>query len=176
MLKLLLFSIEPETDDFLQQKLKYLFEKGTCMDFSANRRLLNESAACWITLVQELESSGFSIPDFSKTPSGKPFCKGNPVYFSVSHTDGLGAVLICDVPCGIDIEPIRHWNPKSRHRFDCLNACADDSLCTREWTRREAAAKMDDQPLASILKKESLDGYFFSLQWQNAWISGCRKE
>ena len=85
--------------------------------------------------------------------SGKPFIKGNPIYFSVSHTDIMVVCAYSDAPVGIDIElnrPVlvsaqeRICTPEEWEYLNVPKSDAERSLRFFEiWTRKEAIFKLD---------------------------------
>ena len=76
--------------------------------------------------------SGRAVGELRHAPNGRPIADG--AYISVSHTDGMSAIALADVPVGIDVER------KDRPISQALGAIAD-------WTRKEAYAKMQGSGL-----------------------------
>lgn len=85
------------------------------------------------------------------SPSGKPYVEGNPVYFSVSHSENLVACVVSDRPVGIDVEFVRPIAPSIQERI-CTDAELkhlrsfknDEERNLRFftlWTRKEALFK-----------------------------------
>ncbi|MBO5213155.1 MAG: 4'-phosphopantetheinyl transferase superfamily protein [Clostridia bacterium] len=85
------------------------------------------------------------------SPSGKPYVEGNPVYFSLSHSENVVACVVADRPVGIDVEVIRPIKPSIQERI-----CTDHELVYLRasenpeernlrfltlWTRKEAVFK-----------------------------------
>ena len=60
---------------------------------------------------------------FDKTETGKPYAKGLPVEFNISHSGDMVVCAVDDKPVGIDIEEIRPMDLKvAKH------VCTDDEL------------------------------------------------
>lgn len=55
-----------------------------------------------IPLKKEVE--GFVPEDFLEGEKGKPYLKGHPVHFNVSHSELLWLCMVGESPCGIDIQ------------------------------------------------------------------------
>ncbi len=62
-----------------------------------------------------LKENGIEKYEFIKNDNGKPFLKGIPIFFSISHTDGFCAVCISDTEVGVDCEKI---NSSYREKID----------------------------------------------------------
>ena len=77
---------------------------------------------------------------------GKPFIASSdadptPPHFSITHTNGLIACAVSDVPVGIDAEPlVRSISEKLRSRILAKEERTDDLLCT--WVQKEAYLKL----------------------------------
>ena len=91
---------------------------------------------------------------------GKPYFKGSNLKFSISHSCGMVACAISDNgEVGIDVEvaditPSRAEGIAARFfsAADIKRTSGDVEAFKREWTRKEAAAKMHGMPLAEYLK------------------------
>ena len=73
-----------------------------------------------------------------KSQSGKPYFLGCPYHFSITHTDGLVAVAISDLPVGIDAES-KNRRISNAVAFRFLRK---DTASIEDWTRYEAVGKM----------------------------------
>ena len=71
----------------------------------AEKRKIEHSVA--YSLLQKMLSS-HKITDYeiSRNENGKPYIDGANIHFSISHTDGLCAVVLSDTEVGIDCEKI----------------------------------------------------------------------
>jgi len=85
---------------------------------------------------------------------GRPFVKGDPVYFSMSHTGDLLVVAVDDHPVGIDAEFMkeRDFAKLSAWFFGESIPGRDDFY--RRWTRFEAGLKLAGLPLFSTTAQE----------------------
>ena len=88
------------------------------------------------------ELYGAPLPMVEKDVNGKPFFPDRPdIYFSLSHTKSHVMVVIGDIPCGCDIEAIRH-----------VRAGLPERVCSREelsffdffqcWVLKESFIKL----------------------------------
>ena len=92
--------------------------------------------------------------------SGKPCLEGSRIKFSLSHSCGKVACAISDDgEVGVDIEageiaPARANSIAARFfsKDEALRLSGDTEAFRREWTRKEAAAKMLGIPLSEYLK------------------------
>ena len=92
--------------------------------------------------------------------SGKPYLEGSSLKFSLSHSCGKVACAISDNgEVGVDIEageiaPARADGIAARFfsKDEVLRLSGDTEAFRREWTRKEAAAKMLNLPLSEYLK------------------------
>ena len=104
--------------------------------------------------------------EIKRTYNGKPYIEGNPVFFSISHSGGDGVFLICDTPCGVDLEVLKE------RKFDSYYK----RLSTREraeiggnlkafltnWVAKEAYIKYIGGTVAHDLKRlEYYDGTLY---------------
>jgi len=69
---------------------------------------------------------------------GKPYIERDGVYFNLTHTDGLAAAAVGEVPVGIDAELDRPLSAAMRGRWLC--GCGEDDGIL-EWTQRESYGK-----------------------------------
>ena len=96
----------------------------------------------------------------ARREGGKPYFQGSILKFSISHSDGIIACAISDNgEVGIDIEAsdidTKRANSIAARFFsaaDISHLSGDAEAFKREWTRKEAAAKMYGMPLAEYLK------------------------
>ena len=58
-------------------------------------------------LSEILEERTGHAPEILKTGVGKPFLDGNPLCFSISHSDGRAVIAVSSRPVGVDIELCR---------------------------------------------------------------------
>jgi phosphopantetheine--protein transferase-like protein len=119
------------------------------------------SLTAWHSLSLLIEKNGYAKDDTSveRTDSGKPIFTSLPLYFSLSHTEGIACSALCDASVGIDIEWIdrerridaiaeRFFIPEERYAIDS----ADDRYRAffALWTKKEPFAKLTGKGLASV--------------------------
>lgn len=104
----------------------------------------SESYAVWNLLYKVLQENGIEPGTVSFTEKGKPFFLGNHVYFSLTHTKGICAVSVADVPTGIDAEISNRVIPEKVLKrvlsSEELELCGEDPVLG--WCRKEAIAKL----------------------------------
>ncbi|MBV1941963.1 4'-phosphopantetheinyl transferase superfamily protein [Streptomyces sp. BV286] len=84
-------------------------------------------------------------------PHGRPAVEGNPVHFSLSHSDGLGLVAFAASPVGVDIERVpppevaeevgRALHPRERDELRGYPPPERPGVFARTWARKEAYLK-----------------------------------
>lgn len=132
------------------------------------------SLSAWNLLAEALRRSGTGeLPCVHFFASGKPAFSGSPLHFSIAHSGNLAAVLLSDVPCGVDIELIR---PEvSRKLYDgCLapreKQRADLDFFTF-WTRKECIGKLLGCGIdAHPAQTDTLSPEFASLQFHTETV------
>jgi len=94
------------------------------------------------------EVFGISVSAFCVDENGKPYIDEDGVWFNISHSGEYVACVVSDVPCGIDIQKIKEYNPRLARKV-----CSDEEIAiigngdsasefTRLWTEKEAVVKM----------------------------------
>lgn len=90
-------------------------------------------------------------------PRGKPYLKGNPVYFNISHGGGLAACAVENCPVGLDLEALRQFRPALAKRAftpaerQLAQASPDpDGALTQLWTCKESLMKLSGQGMAEL--------------------------
>jgi 4'-phosphopantetheinyl transferase len=95
------------------------------------------------------DSNWFDFTDLElkKTKSGKPYFEGNPLYFSISHTEEIWSCLIHHENVGLDIQKKKKTNfEKLANRFfldeeiKFVRDNGDDGFFDI-WVRKEACIK-----------------------------------
>lgn len=83
---------------------------------------------------------------------GKPEIHGNPVFFNISHTDGMLVLAVGPCPLGVDIQAEdprrdrdalvdRYFNDAERRQYHALPAELRPAAFLRGWTSKEAWVK-----------------------------------
>lgn len=105
-------------------------------------------------LIERKIGEGFEI---KTTRNGKPYIEGNPIYFSVTHSQGFAFIVLCDRPVGVDYEVIRErkfsavlsrFTPRE---IEDISGATEKFL--KNWVAKEAYVKMIGGTLAHDLKR-----------------------
>ncbi|MEG2164039.1 MAG: 4'-phosphopantetheinyl transferase superfamily protein [Bacteroidales bacterium] len=148
------------------------------------------SALAYLLLVKGLkEKSVFKgVPDFQYGEYGKPYLIGyEGVEFNISHCSGGVAVVVDDVPVGVDIEDVTPFDNEIAKRV--CNSEEYDMVCSsnspahefcRLWTMKEAVLKyygvgIDDVIVKNILTNEDTDLKSYRLN-DGEIFSVCRQK
>lgn len=126
------------------------------------------------------------------TSAGKPYAKGLPVNFSISHSGDYAVCAVSDVEIGIDIEKKRTVHPRAYEKF-CTESEAryingNEDGFFRIWTLKEAYFKCVGTGLGSDIKdvsfeingseitcsEKGFDFFFFTVD-ENYICSICKK-
>ena len=104
--------------------------------------------------------------EIKRTENGKPYFEGNPLFFSITHSDDSALIATCDRPIGVDMELIRLRNfDATLKRFserERDEIGADTLKFLKNWTAKEAYIKMLGGTLAEDLKRlEYFDGELY---------------
>lgn len=119
-----------------------------------------ERRAGWGLLRMACRERGKQLPVDIKSamyvgPHGKPFLKGDPFYYNISHSRGLAACAVEDSPVGVDVERRRVFSDALAERV-CTPAEAAlvgagpdrDSTLTHLWTAKESHMKFTGMGMA----------------------------
>lgn len=129
-----------------------------------------ERAVGMLLLKQTLRELGVGSYGVETLPTGKPMLTGAPYYFSVSHSGGLCALALSDLPVGIDLQNLSAFDLipdterfakrflASDERKAFLQEPTREQLC-RLWTRKEALAKLLGRTLNTSLSSLSSFGF-----------------
>ncbi len=159
--------------------------------FRQTRDRENCLASC-LLLKYALKENGISDFELETDENGKPYIKGQDIFFNISHCR-LGTVAtVSKSPVGVDIQDIVPFDEKiirrvgSEAEIDFIrNSDEPDRAFTRIWTLKEAAAKCDGRGI-KILKdfsfgtaEKSFTKYgrkFTSFDFENLVVSVCGSE
>ena len=111
--------------------------------------------------VEILLSRKLSPFTIRRTPNGKPYIEGNPLYFSVSHSYNHAVIALCDKPVGIDLEyydkngRLKKYSSVLKRFTEREKQEIGDSFAAFfiNWVIKEAYIKMTGGTLAKDLKK-----------------------
>lgn len=96
------------------------------------------SLAAGLLLRHSLFLQGFFDPTLSVDAKGRPFIEGDPVFFSLSHSEDYAACAVSRYPVGVDIQRVVPVRERVIRRF-----------CTGE--EQEWLASQPDQTTAAVL-------------------------
>ena len=95
-----------------------------------------------------------------RSPLGKPYFEGNPLYVSLSHTENKVILVIADFPVGIDLEKEERALPseKMQHKLGKKHfSPAENAEIARGkisflemWVKKEAAVKLTGDGLSGM--------------------------
>lgn len=102
---------------------------------------------------------GASDVELAYDKLGKPFAKGLPVHFSVSHSGNYAVCAVSDSEIGIDIEKIRPINHRTAERFategEKKYISTKPDAFFEIWTLKEAYFKCIGTGLGADIKNVS---------------------
>ncbi len=114
--------------------------------------------------------TGYGIDSYSYRfgRRGKPYIKGEDVFFSISHSGSYVVCCVSDSEVGCDIEKIKEYNPKVAKRFfteaevQLIEKSDDkDSLFVRLWTLKESILKKHGTGISGGLATYDFADYAF---------------
>lgn len=138
-----------------------------------NAKLKEESYAAWSTLYTILKKE-YQVSDFNirYNQYQKPYIKD--LYFNISHSNKMIAIIISNEECGIDIEYINPYKDITnlKKRFHINN---NDEFY-KQWTRKEAYFKkigtgikisslFEEAKEISTIKVQDNDGNFYYVSY-----------
>ena len=101
---------------------------------------------------------------------GRPYVKGNPIFFSMSHTGDFIVMAVDNNPVGIDVELMKPRNFAKLSAWFFGETIPDCENFYRRWTRYEAGLKLagstlfsKDVPEPKYLHSEIIGNYMLSL-------------
>ena len=91
-----------------------------------------------------------------RTPNGKPYIDGDPLYFSLSHSKNVTVIAISDEPVGVDLEFTgRKKYSATLSRFTARERAkiTDETDFLHAWVAKESFIKLIGGTLAHDLKR-----------------------
>jgi 4'-phosphopantetheinyl transferase len=79
-------------------------------------------------------------PELEKAEDGRPLLRNSPLNVSISHTDGLAAVMLGDGPVSVDVQAVSPRIMKLRERYlkpGELSMASDMETATLLWAAKE---------------------------------------
>ena len=125
----------------------------------------------WLMLEKLLKPLGVNDMEFVYNEHGKPLLKHHPdMHFNLSHCKNGIAVVVDNVPVGIDIESLRHVDDTlmrytmNTEELEAIKA-SDNPLATfiSLWTQKEAVLKLRSTGISTDLHRV-LDGNGYRLE------------
>ena len=106
---------------------------------------------------------GITKPTVLKNENGKPYVNFDGVHFSISHTLGLVACVVADIPVGVDCELIKTKRTNEIEKFanrffveneiEFLKNSHNPSFdFLKIWTGKEATIKKQGSNMAQVKK------------------------
>lgn len=116
--------------------------------------------------------------------NGKPYIRGNPFYFNISHSHRYVMLLISDVPCGIDVQKQIPYKEKLANRvlhtkelavIDHFREMTSSALLTLLWSGKEAYLKYTGQGIRYAMSDLDISAY--PKTWERiSAASSCGRE
>ena len=116
-----------------------------------------------------------------KTKNGKPYFKGNNIYFNISNKDNITVAVTSSKPVGIDIERLTFKSSVVKHFFskneqEIIKNSLDKELdFTTIWVKKEAYIKYLGLDLTSIRKIDTTKITGFMIKKYKEYIIGIKE-
>ena len=144
--------------------------------YLSERKPGSESYAVWNLLYKTLMDNGLEIGEVGFTSTGKPYFVNSNIYFSLSHSSGICAVSIADVPTGIDVEKT---DRKISDSVLKKVLSEDEYRCLKEypvtgWCKKEAASKIEGDGLLESHAISIIDPNTIEFAEYDAVVAGIK--
>lgn len=134
------------------------------LDRADLRRGFLLSRALLRKVLADVSGAAGQAPRFARAPSGRLLLEAPAGWHvSLSHTDGLVAVVAATAPCGVDIERVRdarvaavaarYFAPEEAAQLAAVDAATARRDFFRLWTLKEAAVKALGEGLAGNMAR-----------------------
>lgn len=116
-----------------------------------------------------------------KTKNGKPYFKGNNIYFNISNKDNITVAVTSSKPVGIDIERLIFKSSVVKHFFskneqEIIKNSLDKELdFTTMWVKKEAYIKYLGLDITSIRKIDTTKITGFTIKKYKEYIIGIKE-
>lgn len=116
-----------------------------------------------------------------KTKNGKPYFKGNNIYFNISNKDNITVAVTSSKPVGIDIERLIFKSSVVKHFFskneqEIIKNSLDKELdFTTIWVKKEAYIKYLGLNITSIRKIDTTKITGFTIKKYKEYIIGIKE-
>lgn len=150
---------------------------------AADGQQKKESALAWAIVRMLCKRRGVP-PEFTFGAKGKPFVKGNPFYFSISHSNGFVLVAESDHPLGADTELVTGKDhsriyPRvlNKNELVAIKGRDDENeLFFRLWTLKESTLKQSGEGLSGGMAGLDFSGFLFENSFElNGLHYHCEK-
>ncbi len=148
------------------------------------------SNKAWSYLFQILKQD-FNIEvnqnDIIYNEYNKPYIKDNPIYFNISHSKDIIAIIISDCECGIDIEYIDYQKDVEKLALKIMNnteikhfnkVINKHKYFYKIWTKKETYFKIkgtgiDFKDLTEYINLKNIKSYIYINKKDKYYISFC---
>ena len=145
----------------LELSLKYINYDENMSSCQRRKKEHDEAYALLFNMLKK--HFGLINPQILKSENGKPYVLDHGVYFSISHTSGLVAVAVANVPVGVDCELLSERSADEIKRFasrfftqgELEHLCAhgfDTLEFFKLWTGKEAVIKKRGSNMSDLKK------------------------
>lgn len=116
-----------------------------------------------------------------KNKNGKPYFKGNDIYFNISNKDNITVAVTSSKPIGIDIERLTFKEGVVKHFFreseqEIIKNSLDKELdFTTIWVKKEAYIKYLGLDITSIRKIDTTTITGFTIKKYQEYIIGIKE-
>lgn len=116
-----------------------------------------------------------------KTKNGKPYFKGNNIYFNISNKDNITVAVTSSKPVGIDIERLTFKEGVVKRFFrkseqEIIKNSLDKELdFTTIWVKKEAYLKYLGLDITSIRKIDTTKIMGFTIKKYKEYIIGIKE-
>lgn len=116
-----------------------------------------------------------------KTKNGKPYFKGNNIYFNISNKDNITVAVTSSKPVGIDIERLTFKEGVVKRFFrkseqEIIKNSLDKELdFTTMWVKKEAYLKYLGLDITSIRKIDTTKITGFTIKKYKEYIIGIKE-
>ena len=142
-------------------------ERQAKIDRLSSEKEKRLSLAAELLLIRALRDIGISRLELEYGDRGKPYIKGDPVFFNISHSNERVICAISPYEVGCDVELIAECDPEKARRFfapreyDYISSLKDAKKMRDEffrlWTLKESFIKATGDGLSLPLKSFELE-------------------
>ena len=147
-------------------------EKASDIAKIKNEKPNKETLLAWTLLRYAMKEDGKAIFDVDFSKNGKPYLKNCPLFFNLTHSEGLVCCAVCQSEVGIDAEMPKPCRKNVIKRVLCeneINSMTDEENdFIKLWTIKESflkhsgkgiSAGLSNLDFSSVFKLEEFDAY-----------------